>query len=636
VKLPRFNRFASFGVLAAVALAFCPAVFAQGVLDRVGDALGGVAEGLNKVGEKAHDIVGSGLGFGDANGGGVVNSSEFSEKYPVAANAKVSIANEFGEIRVSTWDNEVVEVTARISVRSETADSAAELCKNIAIQVTPADNNITVRTVLPDMQNVMGKPTIEVHYEMTLPRDASLTCKNSFGDTRIDGVGGDVALDSSFGAVDVSNISGSVNLRARGEFPLSARNLAKGGVFEMHGVNAVLRNVAGASKISSFWGSLELRELTAESNIDAASESGPITLYLSGDSLPNITATALYGEVQSDVPLSQVKQGDVTVAKSENAASSSQVALRASFREIIIRREGEAQVAADPAIQTQPFKEVITRTDPVLDNSKIVVEAINGDVRVVGTDAESVRLTATKFVRVQSQSNARAALQALNVQSEATEGTLTIKTAVTDNMAALGCVSHRIDLTIECPVGASLEVHAMDGHTSVENLAAEVVVKQDAGGVSADHIKGAVSVSNQKGDIRATSCTGTVDATASFGTVSLMDVFGKMTTSVTQGKTIIETPHADIYARSAGGDIRILSLEGVAGNYDVGAEHGNISILIPGDSDASISATVEKGVVKSAIPLTGAIRQDVQEFVRNTPGQNRVTLQTTDGDIMIN
>ena len=41
-----------------------------------------------------------------------------------------------------------------------------------------------------DMQNVMGKPTIEVHYDMVLPRDTSLTCRNNFGDTHVAGLGG--------------------------------------------------------------------------------------------------------------------------------------------------------------------------------------------------------------------------------------------------------------------------------------------------------------------------------------------------------------------------------------------------------------------------------------------------------------
>jgi hypothetical protein len=614
-----------------------PATAQTELLNRVGEVFDDVAQGINKVGEKAEKLVGPGLGFGEGNAGGFAESREFSEKHPVAANASVSIANEFGEIRAGTWDNEVVQVSARISVRGETADMASAICKNITVQVTPSDNHIEVRTVLPDMQNIMGKPTIEVHYEIVLPRDASLTCRNNFGDTYVTGVGGSLGIDASFGAVDVRDITGAVNVRARGEFPLVAQGLRQGGVFELHSVNAVFRDVAGDLKVRDFWGSVEIRDLPAETNVDVDCESGPVSLYLTNDAKPSITATVMYGDVQSDVPLNRISQGDVTIARLENAESKQQIALRSSFREIAIKREGAMEVApANPAIPTQPFKEVVSRAEAVLESGKVRVEGVTGDIRIVGTDATDVRATATKFVRVQSQSNVRAALQALNFQGAAAEGVLTLRTSVTDNMAALGCTSYRVDLTIECPRTVSVEIHGQEGHTAVSDLGVPVVVNQDAGTVSIERVKGEVKVTNQKGDVRVVSCAGPVEVTASFGTTTLLDVYGKMTATVVQGKTVIETPRAEIIARSTGGDIRILSLEGVAGNYDVRAEQGNISILIPAESDAYLAATVENGTVRSAIPLTGTIRKDVQEFVRNSTGAFRVTLQTKDGDIMIN
>lgn len=638
MKLFRFSRLECFGLAAATVFLCCGAAPGQAeLLNRVGNVFDDVAHGINAVGEKAQKLVGPGLGFGEGDAGGFTESREFSEKHPVTANASVSIANEFGEIRVSAWDNEVVQVSARISVRGESAEMASEICKNITIQVTPSDNHIDVRTVLPDMQNVMGKPAIEVHYEMVLPRDAGLTCRNNFGDTYVTGVGGSLAIDASFGTVDIRDITGGINVRDRGEFPLIAQGLRQGGVFELHSVNALFRNVAGNLKVGDFWGSVEIHDLPAETNVDVVSESGPISLYLADDAKPNITATAMYGDVQSDIPLDRISQGDVTIARLENAGSKQQVALRSSFREIAIRRKGAKDVAPiNPAIPTQPFKEVISRTDAVLENSKVMVEAVIGDIRVMGTDAADVRVTATKFVRVQSQSNVRAALQALNVQGEATEGVLTLRTSVTDNMAALGCTSYRVDLTIECPRTVSVEVHGQEGHTAVSDLGASVIVKQDAGSVSVEHVKGEVNVADQKGDVRVVSCAGPVQVIGSFGTTTLLDVYGKMTITIIQGKTVIETPHGEILARNTGGDIRILSLEGVAGNYDVRAEQGNISVLIPAESDAYISATVENGTVRSAIPLTGTIRKDVQEFVRNSTGPFRLTLQAKDGDIMIN
>jgi DUF4097 and DUF4098 domain-containing protein YvlB len=620
-------------------LLLCSTAAAQSqLIDKVGSVFDDVARGLNLVGEKAQDLVGPGLGFGDSNAGGFVSSREFAERHPVGPAARVSVANEFGEIRVTTWDNQVVQVTAKISVRAESADLANAISQNIEIRVTPADNAVEVRTVLPDTRSEKGKPTIEVNYEVTAPRDASLAAKNDFGDTIIAGIGGAVAVDANFGAVDMRDIGGPVEVRARGEFALEAQELRQGGTFELHRVRANLRKLAGTVKVGNFWGSVTLRDLAPEAEVNVVSESGPITFYVAENPTPNIEATVVFGEIQSELPLSLSSQGDFTVGRNVSGEFKQRVTLRASFANIAIRRPAaEPTDQAAATLASQPFKEVTTQTEPVLENSQISIEVIPGDIRVVGTDESEIRVTATKFVRVQSQSNVRAAVQALDVRSTATEGQLKIRTAVTDNMAALGCTSYRVDLDIECPRTITVDIQAQEGHTAIVGLGGNAAVKQAAGSITVEHVKGEVRLLNQKGDVQVTECAGPVEVVGSYGAINLKDVYGKMTTTCTQGKTVIESPHAEIaLARNTGGDIRILSLDGVAGNYDVHTDQGNISILLPPETDASITATAENGAVHSAIPLTGSIRKDLQEFVRNSAGPFRVTLQTKNGDIAIN
>ena len=144
-QVARWRRFLGIAT-AGVFLFFSPALFAQSdLIDKVGSVIDDVARGLNLVGEKAQNIVGPGLGFGAAETGGFVESREFAERYPVAQAATISVANEFGEIRVTTWDNPVVQVNARMSVRAESADLAKDICRNIAIEGTPSDNRVEVR-----------------------------------------------------------------------------------------------------------------------------------------------------------------------------------------------------------------------------------------------------------------------------------------------------------------------------------------------------------------------------------------------------------------------------------------------------------------------------------------------------------
>ncbi len=632
---PHLYRGPAFAILF---LLFAPLAFAQSeLINRVGTVFDDVARGLNLVGEKAQNLIGPGLGFGSGDAGGATESRDYAERFPVAAGPLVSVANEFGQIRVSVWDSQVVGVTAKISVRAETAELAAEIGNGINVQVTSNDNRVDVHTELPELRADKGKPSIEVNYDITVPRDAAVTCRNDFGDTAIVGAGGSISIDSRFGAVELQDIGGPVAVRARGEFPIIVQGLRQGGTFDLYGASANFRNIAGTLKVGNFRGAVEIRQVAPEATIEVVSESGAITYYVPENEIPDLAATVLFGEIQSDLPLGRASEKDFAIARTVNPTTSQHVNLRASFANIVIQREGAPPVAQPASLEaSQPFQDVQTLAQPIFENGQLAVEAIPGNIVVKGTDTDQVRVKCTKLVRVQSQSNARAALQALDARATATESTLKIVTSVTDNMAALGCTSYRVDLDIECPRSVALDIQAQDGQTSSEDMAGAVKVKQAAGSAAIARCKGEAAIENQKGDVQAESCTGTVNATAFYGTIHLKDIAAKMTTTHTQGKTVIESPHAEIVARGTGGDIRIISFEGVSGDYDVRAEQGSISILLPPECDASLAATAENGAVHSAIPLTGSIKKDFQEFVKTTAGPYRITLQTKNGDILIN
>lgn len=623
-------------VAAAACGPFAGAVETTSFMDRVGSVFDEVARGLTFFGEKAQDLIGPGLGFGESDAGGFTAERQFQENYPAAKGVLVDIANEFGQIRVSAWDNPVVQVTAKMRVRAESTKLADDIIQNIAIQAATEENRVTVRTSVPDTRGQAGKPAFEINYEIVVPRDANMIARNDFGDTVIAGLGGSLAVDTRYGAVDLRDLAGPVSVRSRGEFSVQAQNLQQGGVFELHGARASFGRITGKLEVSNFQGSVELRELTPETDVDVASESGPVSLFLSESDAPDLVATTLFGDIVSDVSLSRSVQGHFSVARSQNIESRQRISLRATFANIAIYYQQPAALQAGAAIDSQPFKDVETRTETVTETTQLTVDAIPGDVRVIGIDENAVHITAHKVVRVQSQSNARAALQALNLAVGRGENMLAIKTAVTDNMAALGCVSYRIDLEIKCPRTVAVSIDAQQGETSVRDTGGNAIVRQASGTILVEHAKGVLDLINQKGAIQVTSCAGPLQATTSYGDIKLADIYSAMKTNCTQGKTIIEAPHAEIYARGQDGDIRVLSMETVAGNYDIATQDGGISILIPENTDASISVRTENGSVKSNLRLPGSVDKNVQEFMSTNTGPFRVTLQAKNGDVVIN
>ena len=616
----------------------CPEASAdRGLIDRVGSLLDDLARGLNLLGEKAEDLVGPGLGFGMDHSGPFSEARELQERYPVRPEARVSVSNEFGEIRVGTWANDVVQVHALVSVDAESPDLATELCRGVNIHTRAVDNAVEIRTILPDTRSEMGRTAIAVDYVLTIPRDASLIAANSFGDTFVSGIGGALALDTRYGLVEIRDIGGPTSVRSRGEFDLRAQDLKRGGTFELDGARATFSRVAGLLKVSAFRGSVKLSEVAPETTADITAESGSIDLALPNESAPYIDATALFGSIQSDIPLDRTTQGNFIRAASYHTESPQSLSLQVRFGDILIHQQGSPDRAPLPASRpSHPFKDVLAETRPVAEDTLLHIDAATGDVRITGIDEDTLYVTATKLIRVQAPSNARAALQALDFGLEDTPQGLAIRTGVTGDLTAIGCTSSRVDLEIRCPRTLTINVHALDGQTSISDTGGAVSVTQKAGTISIEHVKAPLTLINEKGDVQVANCAGPIDLTASYGTTLISNIFGKINARCLHGKAVVEAPHGELALHGVSADARIIALEGINGAFDVEVEHGNLSILIPPSADATLSLAAEQGTVHSAIALSGTIQKGLQKFIGTlNKGTHEVALRTIGGNIIL-
>ena len=614
-----------------------------GIINHVGSVFDDIARGLNRLGEKAQNIMGPGLGFGENEGEGITKPRDFEKRYPVKPGASVTIANQFGEIRVQTWDDPVVQVSAKITVRAQTSEMADEVLRNVDIQVTPTEGHLDIRTILNTLPN-MGEPSITVNYTLMVPRDTAFTASNYFGDTVVTGLGGALNIDAGYGTVDLRDLGGAVSVRARGggEFALLAHGLRQGGTFELHRARAEFGNVSGTLKVDNFRGSVELVDIPATSNTDIVCESGSIVVHLPENATPDLSATALFGAIQSDLALNVMAQGNLKIAKSGVPESATQhIALRTSFADITIRRQGPGApipVVPDLGGQTvkSPEEELTAR---VAENTPLRIEAITGNVTVTGADTDRVTVKATKLIRLQNQEKVRVILEAISAKLvPAEDGGLKLITAANEDLAAMGCSSYRVDLSIECPRTVAVTVMAQDGLVMLSGLGLDATVQLKNGPITAKDMKSSVHLSTEKGDIRVMNCAGAVEVLTRGGAISLADIMGKIKADGARGRILIETPHSDIEATNTGDDIRVLSLDMLTGNYTLTVEKGNITVLVPPATEASISATAENGAVFSAIELPGVTKsKDVQEFNRvSNTAPNRLVLHTKNGNIIIN
>ncbi len=641
-RMPARTLVLAFFFLAAPAMAdTSPSVF-----ERVGAFFDSVANGLRNVGERSEEIITPRV---PASGGfdvirlidGQVISREVVERaFPLASHGGVHVENEFGNITVSAWDRPEVRARVEMFAGAADEDTAAENLRAISVHIDAQDDRVALRSALPGRAADAGV-ALHVNFEISVPRDASLVCENTFGDIDIQGLDGPVTVNARYGAVDLAELNGSVLVRAHGEFPMRARNLRNGGTFQLNRSQAVFNGVRGAVRVDNDMGSVTLRDLADTADIDVKSKSGPIHLHLDGGPEPDLLATVTYGEIKSALPIELADRGNLTIARLRNGNAARKIVLNASFDAIHIHREEGSTDAPAPqatarASDSGALQSVQDRRVPLDGAEEILVDAIAGDVEIMGADIDELEVEATQVLRMPSRARSAEAKEALTLRTEQEGGRLTVQTKALQDLSEFGVTGYEVNLVLRVPRTMSLKVFAENGNTAVSGMGGAVSIEQETGHVLATNVKGELSVVNGGGDVYIADCAGPLRVVATGGEVITRTIYGPQDLRTYGGQTIIDSPQSDLSVRHEGGDVRIIALDALGGDFNVQVDDGNVNMVRTPDTDATFLITVENGAAESAVPLTGTMNRDMWEFSgRQNSGEYTVVLKAKNGDVMI-
>ncbi len=628
-------------ILISLLLGLLPTPYASaeesGILNRIQSGIDEVTEGINYVGRKAEEIIGTGREKGNQLLAGNFQETRSVElEYPVGLNPTVALTHEFGAINIQTWAENIVQVNAEILVGAEKKEIAAEVATSIVVSVAHSKDLVEIRTVLPDTRKEIGPVTKIVNYTITVPRNASIIANNFFGDTAINNIKGDVTLDSQYGIVNLQNLEGGLSVRAHGE-SLQATNLKKGGIFHLSGTQATFTAISGNLEINNFRGDIKLRDTMPGARIDAVSDSGTIELEMDANEPADITTMALFGEIYSNIPLQRSSQGDYTIARSPHPDVQKRFMLRTSFGTIRISAlKLEDSNNPNTLTGTKPFSEPLVRSEPAPPGTTLTIDAMVGDIRLEGTDDNHIRITANRVVWVSTAAEASPALEALDVQVLQDGDNITINTLLKDSTVDLGATTYRLDLNIECPRTIPIQIRARDGNTFVNSIGGDLEITQAKGAINAQNTWGNLTLSNLQGDINVHTANGTIQADTRHGNLTLTDCKDVINANNIEGQTIIEAPQGPVTIRNTGGDVRLLALKPIGGDFDILVKGGHLSMLLTQESNATLYLNSQDGIVHTSIPLTGSILGTQREFQgRLNDGQHTVRLEVHDGDIIL-
>lgn len=206
------------------------------------------------------------------------HQEEFLKVLPLSSQGTFSLKNVNGQVSVSTWKEEKVEIRAL-----KKTDKAAENLQKVKIEITTAADSVSVDTIYPKHENT----GVHVDYDIKVPEGISLS--------ELVSVNGGIALTGPFGRVSAETTNGRLNLEnASGNLELETTN---------GDVRAV--NVVGPIGAHTTNGSITLELMRLGGEVSAETTNGGITLRLSAaqDINASLEAETVNGSISFDFPV---------------------------------------------------------------------------------------------------------------------------------------------------------------------------------------------------------------------------------------------------------------------------------------------------------------------------------------------
>ncbi len=157
----------------------------------------------------------------------VIQSKEFRHTADLESGGSLSINTDKGSVQVIAWDQNKVEIYARIEAPERVSDDYARRAVEAArVDVTGDARALTVRSNFDDVpsQNFVNfsKSLPHIHYEIRAPRQVNLTLDADRCRVDVEGLRGRIKINTDRTPVKASDLNGEIYLRMdRGEARLA-------------------------------------------------------------------------------------------------------------------------------------------------------------------------------------------------------------------------------------------------------------------------------------------------------------------------------------------------------------------------------------------------------------------------------
>lgn len=188
---------------------------------------------------------------------------------PFAAGSLLELSNTNGDVEITSWDRDEIQIEAYKKVKSSNDDRARQAFADLEVNINETGTGVKIETEYPKGKSGWwGSVSSSVRYSIRVPRQADLVIETVNGKVVVEEVQGRIDLESTNGGIKAEDAGGSVTART-----------TNGGI------------------------DVELQEFDNDEDMNFRTTNGSITLTLPSDIRANLSARTTNGSVQTDFPI---------------------------------------------------------------------------------------------------------------------------------------------------------------------------------------------------------------------------------------------------------------------------------------------------------------------------------------------
>ena len=141
-------------------------------------------------------------------------SKSYSKSYSLGGSDKVTLSNQFGEMKINTWDKNEVKVDVQITGKSDDEKRAQEILDRISIEDGKQSGGVYFRTKMEssnsdksDKEKGHRNEGMKIDYVVYLPPGNALDASNQFGPLTIPDFRGPLEISSKFGTLTAGKLT---------------------------------------------------------------------------------------------------------------------------------------------------------------------------------------------------------------------------------------------------------------------------------------------------------------------------------------------------------------------------------------------------------------------------------------------